>query len=69
VHMDYAPSESAQVSSPGDARALSSRLWRGGLIGLLGLIYREYPKPLLMDVLFALSPDLSGIRVAPGQVW
>jgi hypothetical protein len=46
VYMHFAPSESAQVSSPGSARALSSPLWRCGLIGLLGIICRWYPKQL-----------------------
>ena len=46
VHIHSAPNGSAQVSTPGGARALSSPLWHGDLIGLLGPVCRECPKLL-----------------------
>ena len=46
VHIHCAPNGSTQVSTPGEARALSSPLWRCDLIGLLGPVCLECPKLL-----------------------
>jgi hypothetical protein len=49
---------------PGGARAFSSPLWRGDLIGLLGPVYSECPK-LLLRTFYSLWPQFSRVSESP----